>query len=357
MDEKADSIPTAMPALRKFRVATRLKIGKMLPAANVNWTMDHFLLTAVPSERPEWVSEAVLQFDTEALNERLLTATVHEQFRGICDLLSLLWNTTVTHEGCRVLTHDCAHACTRTGTADSQLTDHRNTYKDFYGEVDMNAFGGMGIATSLPPEHSFQFQRAARMYAKAIPLIPNEPELALVLMVSAIECMACNNQILPPATPEESKNSRFCRFLQEYVPLTDRRMPPPDRHQERRYRQLLVVAYDNRSSFVHSGKNLCLGSRQADDAGIPYFRTFHFKRGKLERERTISLRWFAYITRTALCNYLLRNQDSSPPNWSLIREMAEIRSTYGMHVKGGRLTPLVLGEDCQLRLQDTDYNT
>jgi hypothetical protein len=123
----------------------------------------------------------------------------------------------------------------------------------------------------------------------------------------------------------------------------------------------LIVAYNVRSAFVHGDQELSRGFRNADDLGVPYLRTFRKNSsGKMERERTIGLRWFSYIVRTALCKYLEMNQKGVSPQtvkWEVFREMALKRSTTGMKINAGRLSPIYVGRICELRPQDVDFES
>jgi hypothetical protein len=139
------------------------------------------------------------------------------------------------------------HTCSAKWTPEESENNTRASYPDFWGPVDLQQTVGMPIIASLPEPVTFQFQRAARLYAKALNFMPHEPELALVLLTSAVECLACCEAVFPPKTEtelrassldstcslEESKTSRFCRFLDQHRPEDMRRIKP---HVRKRFR-------------------------------------------------------------------------------------------------------------------------
>lgn len=346
----------------QFQISSRLHFPKQFPSNTSGIAIDHYKLSVLPAERPELQSQAVITFPVEADHLDELLSFVHRELRILCDYLGVIFNTEVHYEGLRVNDSDCILR----QAPENRGAEERNTYSDFYGELDPEKARMFGRLLYMNDPVATQFTRACRMYIAAIQFIPNEPEIANLLLVSAVECLSSHNGVFPPVYEVKTKNeegltSRFCRFIEINVLECERRL---DRKDRRLFIEILKTVYrTHRSGFVHGGKEVSVASIMADDHNRPYFKNYPFLGNTdlkaKERNRacyTPGMKWLAHICRSAIIGFFQSlPAQRTDADLKVFSKIARKQAVVGIGLKANRKTPLEQGKKFEMGLDEVDH--
>jgi hypothetical protein len=124
--------------------------------------------------------------------------------------------------------------------------------------------------------------------------------LAFLLLVTSIECLSSQEEVIPNSELNKSGKSteRFCRVITAFCRDVSKHYPSDG--DEGFIRHLKTIYYVHRSGFVHSGKEVSIASSVADKAGFPAIT--HFEDGK--EISTPGLKWFFGVVRDTLLGFL-----------------------------------------------------
>ncbi len=176
-----------------------------------------------------------------------------------------------------------------------------------------------------------QVIRAAKAYALAVHASAIDITLAFLLLVTAIECLSSQEEVIPNSELNKSEKSteRFCRVITSYCSDVSRYYPS-DRSGGF-IRHLKTIYYEHRSGFVHSGKEVSIASSIADRAGLPAIA--HFENGK--EISTPGLRWFFGVVRDTLLGFLATGPKvSDKPRPDIISSIASDSVVLTMRFAG-----------------------
>jgi hypothetical protein len=177
-----------------------------------------------------------------------------------------------------------------------------------------------------------QFIRACYACSLAIASTELDRALSFLLLVTALECIATQEEFCSNSELDKSKKSveRYCRLVHEYCTQPQKLYPSDG--EEGFSRDLKTVYYSHRSAFVHGGREISIASKVADQAG--FNSIVHFVEGK--EVFTPGLKWFFQVTRRILLGILARfPQAIDTPNQEVLADIARSRAVLTMRVGGG----------------------
>lgn len=176
-----------------------------------------------------------------------------------------------------------------------------------------------------------QVIRAAKAYDLALHASAIDVTLAFLLLVTSIECISSQEEVIPNSELNKSQKSteRFCRVITSFCTEVEKHHPCDG--SEGFIRHLKTIYYVHRSGFVHSGKEVSIASSVADRTGLPAI--MHFEDGK--EISTPGLKWFFGVVRGTLLGFLENGQKAfDEPNSDIIARFASDSVVLTMKVGG-----------------------
>jgi hypothetical protein len=174
-----------------------------------------------------------------------------------------------------------------------------------------------------------QFIRACNAYSLALSSVELDSTLSFLLLVTALECIASQEEFCPNAELDKQRKSveRYCKLVLSYCEAVQELYPTGGEHAF--VRELKTVYFSHRSGFVHAGKEVSVASRIADDSG--FHSIAHFVEGN--EVHTPGLKWFFRVVRSTLLGFLARYpRGSELSNEEVLSEIAKARAVITMRV-------------------------
>ena len=296
----------------------RCELSRRFPIAQGEVDLLRYKLRPLPSKYGGQ-QEAILIFQDD-----MTRGHSHAEHEGeiVLSFMSLLFDCRVTKTGYRVNGLDISGDRPRT----TQLSEL------FEGQVPtIDAAAMVGHLFTLGDQLTKQFVRACNAYSLAISAVELDRSLSFLLLVTALECLSTQEEIIPNSELNKSSKSadRYCRLVQSFCSEASGLYPIDG--EEALHTDLKTIYYSHRSAFVHGGAEVSIASEIAARAGFNSLS--HFVDGK--EVITPSLKWFFQITRTTLTEFLLnfpRSNDSQ--NAEVLANIASGRAILNMRVGG-----------------------
>lgn len=288
----------------------RCELSKKFPIANGDLDLLRYQIKLLPSKY-EGCQEAILVFQDEI--EKGYSNPAQEG-EIVLSVLALFFDCRIKKTGYRVNGAD--------------LSGHTpiNMPLDgvFCGEIATEDFASsIAHLFTLGDELTKQFVRACNAYSLAIASAELDHSLSFLLLVTALECLATQEEFCPNSKLDKSAKSaeRYSLLVRNYCDKREELYSYSD--EEAFFRDLKTVYYSHRSAFVHGGKEVSVASRIADQAG--FNNIGHFIDGK--EIFTPSLKWFFQVTRRTLMGFLVRfPRDMNSPNHQILADIAQARA-------------------------------
>jgi hypothetical protein len=245
--------------------------------------------------------ECVLEFDVDKEDGRANYA--RGEAKLFLSFASLLFDCEIKDTGCRVDGVD-QHRKQRVG--DSTLK-----YKNY--DVPVSSLSRLSETLAK------QFVRSSKAYQLALHARTIDYSLAFLLLVTAIEAMSSQEEVIPHNELDKTKKSceRFCNFVTTYCSNLSQLYGHDG--EDGFKRNLKTVYYEHRSAFVHAGKQVSYAADLADQFGFKYIT--HTVDGK--PHTTPGLHWFFNVVRKTLLGFLQKScKDSSPQTQNVFAQMA-----------------------------------
>lgn len=270
-----------------MKVQLRCSLGRRFPSAGGTITVGPYRVTPIPTVAAG-EQEGIFEFDEP---ERP-SGHSHPEGEGeiILAFLSLLLNCEVRKTGFAINGIDISRDKKAAALVclDAQDIDKL----DFSDPLHQLLRSSDQIAK--------QIIRAAKAYDLALHASAIDITLAFLLLVTAIECLSSQEEVIPNSELNKSQKSteRFCRVITSFCSEVSKHYPSDG--SEGFIRHLKTIYYVHRSGFVHSGKEVSIASSVADRAGFSAIA--HFEDGK--EISTPGLRWFFGVVRDTLLGFL-----------------------------------------------------
>lgn len=301
-----------------MKVQLRCSLGRRFPNAGGTITIGRYRVIPIPTIAGG-EQEGVFEFDEP---ER---TSGHSHLEGegklILAFLSLLLNCEVRETGFAINGIDVSRDKKTTSLVcmDSRAMDRL----DFSASLDQLLCSSEQIVKQLI--------RAAKAYDLALHASAIDVTLAFLLLVTSIECLSSQEEVIPNSELNKSQKSteRFCRVVTKFC--TDISKYYPSDGSEGFIRHLKTIYYVHRSGFVHSGKEVSIASSAADRAGLPAIT--HFEDGK--EISTPGLNWFFGVVRDTLLGFLENGPKvSDRPNSEAVARIASDSVVLTMRFAG-----------------------
>jgi hypothetical protein len=234
--------------------------------------------------------EAKLSFSNDAVSPDEI-GHPEEEIDIICKLLSVFLNARIRKIGTKVDENSIP-------VFDGK---ERPQYPQFFGYFDHNAVDDLIKRTlTLNEDVARQFVRACRCYSYALDMIASDPAFSFFLLVTAGQCMASRDEVIPftELNPSEKESERFCNFIIRYLP---QELKGEQKNNEELFAELLRNAHNFcREFFITGRKEIVEAAVEADKQGADYY--IHLI---ADREFKIpGIAWLSKIVRGALVGYL-----------------------------------------------------
>ncbi|MBN2465188.1 hypothetical protein JXD38_06160 [candidate division WOR-3 bacterium] len=311
---------------KHLEVEAKLLLDKPFTPGTGSIQAGRYSIRPIPMSAPTQ-AEAVVSFDDDYREGILQASNPVGEVETLCDILSLLAGTHVRHAWLRIAKVDVP------GEARQPLPGYSRS--DDSVCLD-DATLVLERTTSLPSVLAQQFVRACHAYALAVANVDDDVSLAFLLGVVAVECLSSQETVIPHDVldKDSKKCERFCKFVVDNLPRTERGQDVADEAQFRRL--LKTVYYTCRSAFVHGGRP----ASPAADIGASGNRSFitHYVDGKAAETPQVS--WYLRCARGALLGYVRSNAPQVEADPHCFARMALARNI--LHLKARK--PLAAGQ-------------
>ncbi len=294
----------------------RCELSRRFPVAQGEIDLLRYTLRPLPSKYGGQ-QEAILIFQDE-----MTRGHSHAEHEGeiVLSFMSLLYDCRVTKTGYRVNGLDIS------GDKPSTM----KLSELFGGQVpEIDAAAMVRNLFTLGDHLTKQFVRACNAYSLAIVAVELDRSLSFLLLVTALECLSTQEEVIPNADLRKSSKSaeRYCRLVQMFCGAASGLYPIEGEESLRT--DLKTVYYSHRSAFVHGGAEVSIASEVAERAGFNSIS--HFVDGK--EVITPSLKWFFQIARTTLIGFLLNfPRNNEAPDAEVLANIASSRAVLTMRV-------------------------